>query len=70
MLVLVGLLARRRSRGTAGKFGFRRMREAKEIEAPNLAKRFLPNSGTGYVSTIKKEWVRGTPLKMQLNGGF
>jgi hypothetical protein len=45
------------------------MRGAKEIEAHNLAKRSLPNKGTGHISTTKKEWVRGTLLKMQLNGG-
>ena len=66
MVVLVGWLARR-SRGTAGELGFRRMRGAKEIEAPSLARRSLPNKGTGHVGTIKNEWVRGTPLKMQLS---
>jgi hypothetical protein len=45
------------------------MEEAKEIEALNLAKRFLPNEGTGHVGTTKKEWVGGTHLKIQLNGG-
>jgi hypothetical protein len=42
------------------------MRGAKEIEAPSLARRSLPNKRTGHVGTTKKEWVRGTPLKMQL----
>ena len=41
----------------------------KEIEAPHSARRFLPNKGTGHVDTTKKEWVRGTPLKMELSGG-
>ena len=54
---------------TAVKVEFRRMGKAKEIESPNLAKRSLPNKGTGHVGTTKKEWVRGTPLKMQLSGG-
>jgi hypothetical protein len=46
------------------------MEGAKEIEAPSLAKRSFPNKGTGHVSTTKKEWVEGTPLKMHLIGGF
>jgi hypothetical protein len=41
----------------------------KEIETPSLARRSLPNKGTGHVDTTKKEWVRGTPLKMQISGG-
>jgi hypothetical protein len=40
------------------------MGEAKEIEAPNLAKRSLPNKGKGHVGTTKKEWVRDIPLNM------
>ena len=69
MVVLVGWLARRRSRGTAGELGFRRMGGAKEIEAPSLARRSFPNKGTGHVGTTKKEWVRCMPLKMSLSGG-
>jgi hypothetical protein len=70
MLVLVGYLARRRNRGTAGKLGFRRMGGASEIvEAPNLAKRSLLNKRTRHVGTTKKEWVRGTLLKMQPSSG-
>jgi hypothetical protein len=42
---------------------------AKEIEAPLLARRSLPNKRTGHVGTTKKEWVRSTPLKMQPSGG-
>jgi hypothetical protein len=45
------------------------MGEAKEIEAPSLARRFLPNKGTGHVGTTKKEWVKVTSLKMQISGG-
>ena len=55
---------------TAVKVEFRRMGKAKEIESPNLAKISLLNKGTGHVGTTKKEWVRGTPLKMQLSGGI
>ena len=33
----------------AGELGFRRMGETKEIEAPNLARRSLPNKGTEHV---------------------
>jgi hypothetical protein len=69
MVLLVVWLAKRRSRGTAGELEFRRMCGAKDIEAPSLARRSLPNKGTGHVDTTKKEWVRGTPLKMQLNDG-
>jgi hypothetical protein len=68
MAVLVGSLARR-SRGTAGELGFRRMRGAKEIKYPSLTRRSLPNKGTAHAGTTKKEWVRGTTLKMQLSGG-
>ena len=68
MVVLVGWLARRRSRGTAGELGFRQMGEAKKIEAPSLDRRSLPNKATGHVGTIKEKWVKGTPLKMQLSG--
>jgi hypothetical protein len=39
------------------------MRGAKEIDAPGLARRCLPNKGTGHVVAIKKEWVRGSPPK-------
>ena len=69
MVVLVGLLARRKRRGTADKVGIRQMGEAKEIEAPSLDRRSHSTKGTGHVGTTKKEWVRGTPLKMQLSGG-
>jgi hypothetical protein len=69
MLVLVCWLARRRSRGTSGELGFRQIGGAKEIEAPSLARRSLPNKGTGHVGTTKKKWVRNIPLKMQLSGG-
>jgi hypothetical protein len=64
MVLLVGWLAQRRSRGTAGELELRGIRGAKEIEAPSLAMRSLPNKGTGHVDTTKKEWVRGTPLKV------
>ena len=69
MVLLVGWLAKRRTRGTAGELEFRQIWGAKEIEAPSLDRRSLPNKGTGYVVTTKKEWVKGTPLKMQLSGG-
>ena len=62
MVVLEGWLARRRSRGTSGELKFRRMRGAKEVDAPSLARRSLSNKGTGHVGTTKKEWVRSTPL--------
>ena len=55
MELLVGWLAKRRSRGTAVELGFRQMGEAKEIETHSLARRSLPNKGTGHVSTTKKE---------------
>ena len=63
MLRLVGCLARSSSRGAAGELGFMRIEGAKEIEIPNLARRSLPNKGTGHVGTTKKEWV-----KMHLSG--
>lgn len=66
MVVLLGWLARRR-RGTVAELGFKWMWGAKEIEFPSLARRSLPNKQTGHVGTIKNEWVRGTPLKMQLS---
>jgi hypothetical protein len=69
MVVLVGWLARRRNRGTVGELGFRRMGGAKEIEAPHSAKRSLPNEGQDMLALPKKEWVRGTPLKIQLSDG-
>jgi hypothetical protein len=69
MELLVGWLAKRRSRGTAVELGFRQMGEAKEIETHSLARRSLPNKGTGHVGTTKKEWMRGTALKMWLSGG-
>ena len=53
MVVLVGWLTRKRSRGTAGELEFRRMCGAKDIEAPSLARRSLPNKGTGNVGTTK-----------------
>jgi hypothetical protein len=56
-------------RRAAGKLGFSEMGGAKEGEAPNLARRPLPNKGKGHVSTTKKVWVKGIPLKMQLSGG-
>jgi hypothetical protein len=59
MLVLVGLLARRKRRGTADKVGIRQMGEAKEIEAPNFTRRSLSNKRTGHVGTTKK----GTPFR-------
>jgi hypothetical protein len=37
---------------------------AKEIEATSIARRSLPNKGTEHVVTTKKEWVRGSPLKL------
>ena len=54
---------------TAVEVEFRRMGKAKEIEAPNLARRSLFNKRTGHVGTTKKKWVRNIPLKMQLSGG-
>jgi hypothetical protein len=69
MALLVGWLAKRRSRGTDGELEFRRIWGAKELEAPSLARRSLPNKETGHIDTTKKEWMRGTPLKMQLRGG-
>jgi hypothetical protein len=55
VVLLVGWLVKRRNRGTAGKLEFRRIWGAKEIEAPSLARRSLPNKGTGHVDTTKKE---------------
>ena len=52
-------MTRRRSRGTAGELGFKRKWGAKEIEAPNLAKRSLTNKGTGHVNTTKKGMGEG-----------
>jgi hypothetical protein len=69
MVVLVGWLARRRSRETAVRLGFRPIRGAKQIKALSLARRFLSNKGTGHVDTTKKECVKGTPPKMQLSDG-
>lgn len=34
-----------------------------------MVRRFLPNRGTELVGITRKDWVRGTPLKMQLSGG-
>ena len=55
MVLLVDWLAKRRSRGTAGELEFRRMWGAKEIEAPSLNRRSLPNKGTEHISTTKKK---------------
>lgn len=41
----------------------------KEIQAPTLARRSLPSKRTGQVGTIRKEWVRGILLKIQLSAG-
>lgn len=45
-----GWVARSRRRGMAVKFKFRRMGETKEIEAPTLARRSLPNKWTGQLA--------------------
>lgn len=58
-----------RKRGAAVEFELRQMWGAKEIEAPYLTRRPLSNKETGHIGTTKKEWVRETPLKMQLSGG-
>lgn len=50
----VGKVARRRG-GADGESGVRRMGEAKEIEAPILAKSSLPSNGTGQIGTTKTE---------------
>lgn len=50
----VGKVARRRG-GAADESGVRRIGEAKEIEAPNLAKSSLPSKGTGQTGTTKTE---------------
>ena len=68
MVVLVGWLARRRSRGTAGELGFRQMRGEKEIEAPSLVRRSLPQKGIGHVGTTKKGMGERYTPKMKLNG--
>lgn len=68
VLVLVGWVARRRSRRAHDKLGFRWMGWAKEIEVPNLARRFCSNKGSGHVGITKKEWVEGTHLHMSLSG--
>lgn len=62
-------IRRRGGRGTSGKTRAEWMEVAEEIEAPTLVRRFLPNKETELVGTTRKEWVRGTPLKMQLGGG-
>jgi hypothetical protein len=70
VLVSVDVVARKRRReGFAGSLMARQMEGAKEIEVPTLARGILPCKKTGQVRTTRKEWVRGTPLKMQLNGG-
>lgn len=38
--------------------------EAKEIEAPTLARRSHLNKGTGQVGTTRKEGMTGIPLKI------
>ena len=48
---------------TAVKLGFRDIGGAKEIVAPNISRKSLPNKGTGHVGTTENEWIRGTPIK-------
>ena len=54
MLDLVGWVARRRQRGSAGKVEFRQMRGSNEIEAPHLARRSCPNKGQDTLALPKK----------------
>lgn len=42
----------------------------KKIKAPILTRKSLPSKGMGQVGITRKEWVRGIPLNIQLNGGF
>lgn len=55
MLKTVGWVARMRRRGATCESGDRRIGGANEVEAPTLAKRFLPCKGTGQVGTTKNE---------------
>lgn len=41
---------------------------AKDTEAPTLALRSLPSKRMGQINTTRKEWVKGIPLKIWLNG--
>jgi hypothetical protein len=40
------------------------MERAKEIEALILARRSLYNNVMRHIGTTRKEWIRGTPIKM------
>lgn len=60
-------MARRRKRGAAGKPGFSLM-GVKRNRTPILARIYLPKKGTGNIGTIKKEWVRQSPLRVLLSG--
>lgn len=53
----------------AGEPGVNQMEGAKEIEAPNFLGAPFPTSGRGQVGNTREEYMRGTPLKMQLSGG-
>lgn len=55
--------------GMASETGVKQMGKEKEIEAPTLARRSLPNKGTGQVGTSRKEWVKRISLKIELIGG-
>lgn len=35
---------------------------AKDIEVPNLARKFFPRMRMGQVGIIRKEWIRGIHL--------
>lgn len=50
----VDWVARRRMRGMAVKFGCMQIGEAKEIQVPTLARRFIPNNGVGPIGTTRK----------------
>lgn len=61
--VIVSCVARRSRRRTTGEIGFKQMGKTKEVVAPKLARRSLPNKVTGYIGITKKEWLRVIPLK-------
>lgn len=53
-----------------GELAIKWMVGAKEMDhLPTLARRSLPNKESAQVSSSRKQWVRGTPLKMQLSVG-
>lgn len=64
------MLWRGKKRGMASKPGIKQMGKAKEIEVHTMARRSLHSKGMEQVGTIRKEWVRGIPLKIKLSGGI